>query len=215
MSEHLGPIHYMMYEKIKFQDKISDYLVDNKSGELSIEAVPTQALDEILDQENIHGFLQAKIDQVEARLLEAFTISKDTDQKLYDFGKITGKDKDFSSFNTIFNDLNMYLLDGMPCDNGLAAGVDGDSLYLITNNNLHLKYEKEKIRLEDSLNATCEGGHGHDHHENFDLKENVDLNLKDENSSYHKHRLAFLRGYFSNSPYQVELVNGINYRIFK
>ena len=34
MSEFLGPIHYMMYEKIKFQDKITDFLLDGKTEEI-------------------------------------------------------------------------------------------------------------------------------------------------------------------------------------
>ena len=34
MSEFLGPIHYMMYEKIKFQDKITNFLLDGNTKEI-------------------------------------------------------------------------------------------------------------------------------------------------------------------------------------
>ena len=32
MSEHLGPIHYMMYEKICFQDEITEKLLKMAKG---------------------------------------------------------------------------------------------------------------------------------------------------------------------------------------
>lgn len=211
MSKTLGPIHYMMYEKIKFQDKITDYLMDGHIQDIKPDPVSTKPLEEILDQENIHGYLQEKIDIVETRLAKALNLAKDPDEKLYKLGQECGKDKDFSSFEQVFRDLNTYLLDGMPCDQGLSAMVDEDSLYLITNNNLHSKYDEE-IDLEKSKEATCEGGHGHDHHESFEIQEG-NLDLKEEQSTYHTHRLAFLKGYFSNSPYDVELINGINYKI--
>ncbi|WP_296126629.1 hypothetical protein [uncultured Anaerococcus sp.] len=211
MSKTLGPIHYMMYEKIKFQDKITDYLMDGHIQDIKQDPVSTKPLEEILDQENIHGYLQEKIDIVETRLAKALNLAKDPDEKLYKLGQECGKDKDFSSFEQVFRDLNTYLLDGMPCDQGLSAMVDGESLYLITNNNLHSKYDEE-IDLEKSKEATCEGGHGHDHHESFEIQEG-NLDLKEENSTYHTHRLAFLKGYFSDSPYDVELINGINYKI--
>ncbi|WP_106461396.1 hypothetical protein [Anaerococcus sp. Marseille-P3915] len=211
MSKTLGPIHYMMYEKIKFQDKITDYLMDGHIQDIKPDPVSTKPLEEILDQENIHGYLQEKIDIVETRLAKAIKLTKDPDEKLYKLGQECGKDKDFSSFEQVFKALNTYLLDGMPCDQGLAAMVDGESLYLITNNNLHSKYDEE-IDLEKSKEATCEGGHGHDHHESFEIQEG-NLDLKEEQSTYHTHRLAFLKGYFSDSPYKVSLVNGINYKI--
>ncbi|WP_311481390.1 hypothetical protein [uncultured Anaerococcus sp.] len=214
MSKTLGPIHYLMYEKIKFQDKITDYLLDGDFSQIKYEPVSTKPLEEILDQENIHGYLQEKIDIVESRLAQALSLCKNPGDKLFKLGQECGKGKDFSSFDQIFTDLNYYLLDGMPCDQGLSAVLDGGSLYLITNNNLHKKYQ-DAIDLENSRNASCEGGHSHDHHESFEI-ENAKLDdLKGEESSYHKYRLDFLKGYFSESPYEVELVNGINYKITK
>ena len=185
--------------------------MDGHIQDIKQDPVSTKPLEEILDQENIHGYLQEKIDIVETRLAKALNLAKDPDEKLYKLGQECGKDKDFSSFEQVFRDLNTYLLDGMPCDQGLSAMVDGESLYLITNNNLHSKYDEE-IDLEKSKEATCEGGHGHDHHESFEIQEG-NLDLKEENSTYHTHRLAFLKGYFSDSPYDVELINGINYKI--
>lgn len=217
MSKNLGPIHFMMYDKIKFQDKITSYLLDGDTSEVDKinEPVSTEPLENLIDQENIHGWLDSKIDVVEKRLNYALNHSTNTKEKLYEFGKINAEGKDFSDFNGVFTDLNMLLLDGMPCDNGLSAQIDDmGSLYLITNKNLHSKYENQDINPEDARDNVCEGGHDHDHHENFEVSSKEDINLKSENSSYHDYRYEFLRGYFSDSPYDVEMVNGINYRIF-
>ena len=217
MSKNLGPIHFMMYDKIKFQDKITNYLLDGNTSEVDKinKPVSTEPLEDLIDQDNIHGWLDSKIDVVENRLNYALDHSENTKEKMYAFGKENAKGKDFSDFNGVFTDLNILLLDGMPCNRGMSAQIDekGD-LYLITNNNLHSKYENQDINPEDSKNNVCAGGHDHDHHESFEVSSNDDINLKSENSSYHDYRYEFLKGYFADSPYDVEMVNGINYRIY-
>lgn len=221
MSENLGPIHYMMYDKIKFQDEITAYLLDNNTSEVDkiAKAVSKSPLEELIDQDNIHGWLDSKIDVVEKRLNYALKHSSNPKDKMFEFGRQIGQDENFDDIKQIFSNLNMHLLDGMPCDNGLSAQVDesGD-LYLITNTNLHAKYENDDINPEDSLANVCEGGHDHDQHESFEVSESDSINLenqsKSEKSTYHDYRYEFLKGYFSNSPYDVEMVNGINFRIF-
>ncbi|MDO4594650.1 MAG: hypothetical protein Q4B52_04660 [Tissierellia bacterium] len=217
MSSTLGPIHYMMYEKIKFQDIITDYLMDHDTREIDKiqKPVSTDDLSSLIDQENIHGWLSSRIDMVEKRLALAFKLSKNPKQKMYELGRKKGENKDFSSLSIIFKTLNYYLLDGMPCDNGMMPQVDDEnSLYLITNNNLHTQYyENDDINPNDSLDDTCAGGHSHDHHENFELHHGQ-INLDDnETDLYHQMRYEFLKGYFENSPYKVEIVNGISYKI--
>lgn len=217
MSENLGPIHYMMYEKIKFQDEITNYLLEGDTSEVDKlnKPVSKEPLENLIDQANIHGWLDSKIDVVENRLNYALNNSENTKEKMYEFGKENAKGKNFDDFNSVFSDLNMLLLDGMPCDRGLSAQIDdkGD-LYLITNTNLHSKYENQNINPEDARDNTCAGGHDHDHHESFEVASNDNINLKKENSSYHDYRYEFLKGYFADSPYDVEMINGINYRIY-
>ena len=217
MSENLGPIHYMMYEKIKFQDDITDYLLENDTSKVDKlnEPVSREPLESLIDQDNIHGWLDSKIDVVENRLNYALNNSENTKEKMYEFGKENAKGKNFDDFNSVFSDLNMLLLDGMPCDRGLSAQIDdkGD-LYLITNTNLHSKYENQNINPEDARDNTCAGGHDHDHHESFEVASNDNIDLKSEKSSYHDYRYEFLKGYFADSPYNVEMINGINYRIY-
>lgn len=217
MSEFLGPIHYMMYEKIKFQDDITNFLLDGNTNKVDeiIEPVSRENLDLIIDQENIHGFLDSKIDVVENRLSYAIKNAKNPKEKLFALGKKMTYDKSFENFNEIFRSLNMYLLDGMPCDNGLSASIDdkGD-LYLITNINLHQKYFKDFVNPKESLDNTCEGGHSHDHHEAFEVNDD-NFTLKEEYSPYHEYRYEFLKGFFDKSAYGIDLVGGINYRIYK
>lgn len=78
MSEFLGPIHYMMYDKIKFQDKITNFLLDGNTKEIDekIAPVSTDNLENLIDQENIHGWLDSKIAVVENRLAFAIKIVK-------------------------------------------------------------------------------------------------------------------------------------------
>lgn len=217
MSRTLGNIHYMMYDKIKFQDEITNFLLDGNTSDLdkSIEPVSRESLEKVIDQDNIHGWLNSKIDVVENRLSYAIKNSNDAKKKSFELGKIKAEGKNFDSFDEIFSDLNMYLLDGMPCDNGLSASIDenGD-LFLITNVNCHSKYFENFVDPKDSLSNTCQGNHDHDHHKAFEVNES-DIDLKEEDSIYHKYRYEFLKGYFDNSPYKVDLIGGINYRIYK
>lgn len=58
MSKFLGPIHFLMYEKIKFQDRLTASILSKEELDLlnkSIAPVSTDPLDEIIDVDNIHG----------------------------------------------------------------------------------------------------------------------------------------------------------------
>lgn len=197
MSENLGPIHYMMYEKIKFQDKVTSFIMNGNTEEIDrkIPPVSNESLEKIIDQENIHGYLSSKIDIVENRLSMAFKLSENPKKKLYAFGQKMSDGKNFDSYEEVFSDLNMYLLDGMPCDNGLSAIMEEDKLYLVTNVNLHKKYDSF-IDPKDSINNTCDGGHDHDHHESFEIKDNENIKMKKEESDYHQYRYEFFSTHF-------------------
>lgn len=216
MSKNLGPIHYMMYEKIKFQDKITDFLMDGKTEEIDkiYKPVETRDLADLIDQDNIHGWLSSRIDVVENRLAQAMALARNPKEKMYELGKIEGDVERLTSLEEVFDRLNLRLLDGMPCDRGLSAGLDEEgNLLLVTNDNLHAKYQKSRINPEDSLSNTCEGNHSHDHHESFELGKVREDELKGEASTYHALRYEFIKGFLENSPYEVDLVNGINYKI--
>ena len=72
MSKFLGPIHYWLYEKIQLQERLVDRILTvNKEQhwhegleELLAEScgiVERQPLEEIIDTDNIHGWLQEQI----------------------------------------------------------------------------------------------------------------------------------------------------------
>lgn len=209
MSSSLGPIHYLMYEKIKFQDKITERLLsEDKLSELNkvMPPVPLDNLEDILDQDNIHGFLSAKIDVVESRLAYAINNGENIYEKAYEFGKEIAPEN-LDGVEEIFDSVNNIILDGMPCDHALTGAVDNNGdLNLILNVNTHEKYELNPLEInpEDSLNNSCAGEHDHDDHESFHIQENVVISNDDTDSKYLKLREELLRGYLEKSGHKVE-----------
>lgn len=212
MSKFLGPIHYMMYDKIKFQDKITESILDKEELEKLNEALPAvedRPLDEIIDQDNIHGFLSSKIDIVESRLSYALKHGKDVLTKVYEVGKSVAPES-FLNQEDMFTKLNNYILDGMPCDHALCANLDDDfNLVLSEVSDVHEKYENNPLSInpDDSRSNTCEGDHDHDDHESFHVCDGkIDLNSDEEVIDFYLAREAFLKGFFEKSGHEVKRV---------
>lgn len=219
MSKFLGPIHYQMYNKIKFQDEITSFLLDGNTSDLDkkLSPISKDSLENLIDQDNIHGWLSKQIDIAELRLKYALMHAENPKSKLNELGEKMAQNKDFSNWSIIFKTLNNYLLDGMPCDNGLIAQLDDDdNLFLITQNDLHSQYYEDDINPDDSLNDTCEGNHSHDHHENFELqKDKVEPEkISDKKRRfYYEMRYEFLKGYFKDTKLKVEMINSTDFKI--
>ncbi len=133
MSAFLGPIHYWLYQKIEIQSTISSKIemfleekqpeatkqLDQKYGEIA-----TGELEEMINHENIHGWLQAEIVKTESRLAAAVTtlieMKPDSMEAIrgifYDEGVKRGKDFSITNAKEAFKAINDTLLDGMPCD---------------------------------------------------------------------------------------------------
>ncbi len=133
MSAFLGPIHYWLYNKIQLQEEFIQDILETSANhswdttlEEEMDAACGQAerrpLEEIIDQGNIHGWLQYHIGISEARLAYAVTrllkeesrlsILKETAKSFGQKHSIpagTGADEALKI-------LNDSLLDGMPCD---------------------------------------------------------------------------------------------------
>ena len=208
MSKFLGPIHYKMYDKIKFQDIITKNILNeeelNKLNE-KIQPVSTEPLENIIDQENIHGFLSAMIDIVESRLSYTINNGENIYEKAYNFAKQIAPDK-LDGAQEIFESINNIILDGMPCDHALDATLDeNNNLNLITVVDTHEKYADNPLLVDPdkSRDNTCEGGHDHDDHERFHLKEKVAVVSDDSESDYYKLREALLKGYLEPSGHEV------------
>lgn len=134
MSKYLGPIHYWLYNKIKFQNSLVNEVIafsdergivpalkeeiKSKFGVLSDEP-----LEEIIDESNIHGWLQEQVSVVEYSLAYAVNsiLNKDAASLealktlFYEYGKNNIRIGEESP-SYAFKYLNDKLLDGMPCD---------------------------------------------------------------------------------------------------
>ncbi|KAE9634521.1 hypothetical protein GND95_07585 [Defluviitalea raffinosedens] len=144
MSAFLGPIHYWLYNKIVLFEALEKSLVETyinqygKSiGEIYIKYCDRygdpvsidEPLENIIDQSNIHGWLQGKISIAETRqaafLNEVLNIhGKQALHLASDIysrqgaaaGKRSQSQEAPSSAPELFKALNNYILDGMPCD---------------------------------------------------------------------------------------------------
>lgn len=230
MSRELGPIHYMMYDKIKFQDKITaELLKDQKElfEELSKKMPPVseEPLHDLIDTPNIHGWLASRIDIVEARLSFALHAAKDPEKTMEEIGRREAEGAHAETAEDLFPLINRVLLDGMPCDAALLAetNTDGD-LLLIQEVDTHADFETNPLLTDPalSLKKTCAGGHDHDRHETFEVHEGerhgggaLGEEKAGEASLYHRCRLALLRGLVRPLGFDAELVGRANYRIYK
>ncbi|WP_251859594.1 hypothetical protein [Clostridium sp. Marseille-Q2269] len=141
MSLYLGKIHYWLYNKITWFEALEKEII--KFGEdkgLPIElwekninskyGVPTEnkPLEDIIDTSNIHGWLQNKIHSAELRQAAWVTFilqeNKKYKEDLMRLFKKQGescaieykKENSPISAEDMYNALNDYILEGMPCD---------------------------------------------------------------------------------------------------
>lgn len=131
MSLFLGYIHHLMYEKILFQEELLTSLLDliDEDEKISLSKdldkefpIEKGDLKDIIDEANIHGWLDERVRRSENRLaktvgvlLKDFDI-EDLKNKFYDFGK------SYEAGDTpgeAFNFITSKFLDGMPCDHSL------------------------------------------------------------------------------------------------
>lgn len=145
MSRFLGPIHYWLFNKIKLYEdlegeviskfkktyeekKVEDILATNieKHGE----PLADKPLEEIIDTDNIHGWLQSRISVAETRQAailgdlfnEYSTNGVLLAKQVYErHGIKCGEDArtnyQADTAEDIYKIINNYVLDGMPCDN--------------------------------------------------------------------------------------------------
>lgn len=168
MSKFLAPIHFWLFNKVeihedlekdlaegfqaKYGDKVTDIVDANieKYGE----RVSDNKLDDIIDEGNIHGWLQSTIAVAETRqaaILDdlikeygdeaielATSIHKDHAVKNAIIAKAT---RPVDTPEEIYNTINDYILDGMPCDSaGSVSKSEADILEAKSNSCLHINY---------------------------------------------------------------------------
>lgn len=151
MSQFLAPIHTWLFNKIKLAQDLESNIVKvhiDTFGEevLSVqeeaiklygEYIQSKPLEELIDVNNIHGWLQNRIIEVESR--SAYIISK-----YYDTYKEKSKELTMSEYkkqaikcakdesnkvnspDNVYISLNNYILSGMPCDRATSITEKND-----------------------------------------------------------------------------------------
>lgn len=139
MSAFLGPIHYWLYNKIKLQQSIVDELVSlggqyslslQKECDIRYGSFEDRPLEEIIDESNIHGWLQERVSQVEYKyaycITQLLTLHPNSfpqiEAILYQKGKEKGQEvkKSGDTISVIYKEITDLLLDGMPCDHATS-----------------------------------------------------------------------------------------------
>lgn len=132
MSLFLGHIHYWLFKKIQLLEELEVSVLNNipsplkediSSKALSFgEFLPNSDLADLIDESNIHGWLQHRISIAEQQSAFIFTTIKNNSHTdiILDQVKIQaskcGLTKDVASASEAYNLLNDFVLSGMPCD---------------------------------------------------------------------------------------------------
>lgn len=141
MSLFLGKIHYWLFNKVLWFEGLEgeiiklakDKGIDVEKLEAEINSkygvkTPNKNLEDMIDTSNIHGWLQGKIHSAEGRMAVWTKVILENNQdyildmrKVYENQGVNAANEAKESLEninaeTIFNSMNDYILDGMPCD---------------------------------------------------------------------------------------------------
>lgn len=197
MSAFLGPIHYWLYNKIKIQQELVDdimmlsHKIDNPSIDLKKEldtkfgVSETRPLEEVIDQGNIHGWLQSCVSQAEYKLAYSITKLLNTKPELFKDIELIYKNKGIeksgaivtNNASEIYKAISDSLLDGMPCDHA----------------NIILEEDENKVIWKRNICV----------HKNYWDEVGGDIN------NYYSFREAFIRGLLSGTPVIFEKIDDV------
>lgn len=137
MSKFLAPIHTWLFNKIVILERIEKELVNGLDSQKLIDKhndllktygpyIPNQPLEDLIDQSNIHGWLQERITIAEKRqsafvngLMEISENAVEAIMNVYrKVGETVALEQGLEINNPtdMYNALNNVLLEGMPCD---------------------------------------------------------------------------------------------------
>lgn len=149
MSMFLGPIHYWLYNKINNQEKLTAVIASeaSKKGWISDAAAYTKelpALESVIDESNIHGWLQSQIMDAETRYASLIALLDDKFDEIralaFEFGRENAVDAkaDAEGIYKYFED---FFVNGMPCDHVNSVVAQGeDSLTWKMSQDIHAQY---------------------------------------------------------------------------
>ena len=142
MSLFLGKVHYWLFNKVVWFEGLEVEIINlAKDIGLDIETLskeinekygaklPNVPLESLIDTNNIHSWLQEKIQASEGRMAawttKTLNYNKDASFKMENIyiqqGEKAAKEVheenlEYSTASDIYNRINDYILDGMPCD---------------------------------------------------------------------------------------------------
>lgn len=167
MSLFLGKIHFWLFDKIKWFEALEKDTLDLAKSEnidinLWIEEankefgakLKDEPLDQLIDQGNIHGWLQEAINAAEGRVAfyttKLIDIDSENKKRLTNIYANKGKEnalKYLSNNNElvkaeeIYNAINDYILEGMPCDRINQVNIiDDNNLQWTASRCLHKEF---------------------------------------------------------------------------
>jgi len=175
MSEFLAPIHTWLFNKIKLAQDLEENIVKLHVDKYNEEALKVKKeainlygeymkdkpLEELIDVDNIHGWLQQRIKEVESR--SAYIITKYASMYNVESKNITkqayisqakecanNENNKIDSLENVYISLNNYILSGMPCDRANSVTQKNED-YLVYEQHgcIHKdNYELGKANLE-------------------------------------------------------------------
>lgn len=175
MSAFLAPIHSWLFNKIILAQELEQNIVNlhvqkfgneaeiikNESEELYGKYIENKPLEDIIDVNNIHGWLQARIKEVESRtayiVTKYFEIYKEESKEITKNAYIkqakvcsSKEDNKIDSPENVYMSLNNYILSGMPCDrvNSISEKNDDYIVYTQTGCIHKANYELGKGNLD-------------------------------------------------------------------
>ena len=201
MSAFLGPIHYWLYHKIELQEKLIDNILEGAKQEgwntLSADQLNTacgsadmRPLEEVIDQGNIHGWLQQRIGVSEVRLAYLVTVLLKEDvsrldilkQSAYHFGERHALESAINA-KEAFKVLEDTLLNGMPCDHV----------------NMILEQDVNRVFWQQTRCV----------HDDYWNKIGGDISV------YYELRTQIIKGMFAHSPLKFQALEGNKFEIIR
>lgn len=167
MSRFLGPIHHWLHTKITSQERLElavirkiqeaglDVAVTEESNQRFGAPTPDEVLEAVIDPNNIHGWLQQRIQQSETRFADKVTrlnavhgtVISELAKEVYadegaSYAELLKADNYWDgTLQAAHKLLHNYVLEGMPCDQAGAITLnESNQLQWQNNRCLHSQY---------------------------------------------------------------------------
>lgn len=158
MSAFLGPIHFWLYNKIGRQEELTKHIAEYAAQKGWIEdqrkyTKDLPALETVIDESNIHGFLQDQIHDAESRYAELIETvicderSRELHQAAFEYGKSNALDQNANPASA-YKSFEDFFVNGMPCDrvNAIVSESEDEIAWKMTQD-IHTILEKRLCTL--------------------------------------------------------------------